>query len=194
MFRIVVSALACAASAVALSAPAQAVRFSYNFTAPLYTCWSWDDGESGCDANSTVSGSGFLTADDNGDGTFAITGATGQVVADVGDPAGAVTDFGGGAFGSLDPTITLVDGAYQLDNLTLFYNGQYSPQFLSLSRQDDGSLGGLGMDFTSAIGVTFDVAPAPSAAPEVATWGLMLLGFGATGAAMRRRRAAVTFA
>lgn len=194
MFRTILAATAACALAGFSASAAEATRFSFDFTAPLFTCWSWDDNEHGCDANSTATGSGFINADDNGDGTFSITDVTGKVSADVGDPEGNITGFDGGDFGDLVPTINLVGGSYQLDNLTLFYDGQYSPQFLSLSRQSDGSLGGEGTDFVSAIGVTFDVAPAPSAAPEVATWGLMLIGFGATGAAMRRRRAAITFA
>jgi hypothetical protein len=40
-----------------------------------------------------------------------------------------------------------------------------------------------------------DLPPvAPTAAPEPASWAMMLIGFGAMGAAMRRRRTAVTYA
>ena len=38
--------------------------------------------------------------------------------------------------------------------------------------------------------VTLDISPAATAVPEPATWGLMLLGFGLAGAALRRRHAA----
>jgi hypothetical protein len=37
-------------------------------------------------------------------------------------------------------------------------------------------------------------APPPDGVPEPASWGLMLLGFGAMGAAMRRRRTSIHFA
>jgi hypothetical protein len=37
-------------------------------------------------------------------------------------------------------------------------------------------------------------APPPPSVPEPATWGLMLVGFGAMGAAMRRRKVNLTFA
>jgi hypothetical protein len=45
---------------------------------------------------------------------------------------------------------------------------------------------GVGHDFRLL--AKFTAPPAPSAAPEPATWALTILGFGATGAAVRRRR------
>jgi len=91
--------------------------------------------------------------------------------------------------GAAAPTITFADGAYSFDNLQLFGDGRFydfshffGPDLIGIS----GEVGGpaqfqFGIDQGGTV-------------PEAATWALMLVGFGATGAAMRRRRAGVAFA
>jgi hypothetical protein len=61
-------------------------------------------------------------------------------------------------------------------------------------RNDEGSLGGFAGDGGRIVDATFNLAPAAGGVPEAATWAMMLGGFGAVGAAMRRRRPHVTFA
>ena len=50
------------------------------------------------------------------------------------------------------------------------------------------------LNFTGGTGSNFNGTANLSAVPEPATWAMMLVGFGAMGAAMRRRRSAATLA
>ena len=195
MFRIVLTATAACALAGLSATAAEAAHFSFNFTAPTQFCyWDEDSQSSQCYAGDTASGAGFLDADDNGDGSFTVTNVTGDVHPWDGADAWQIVGFGGGDFLGLDtPTIDFANGSYQLGNLGLAYQSPWSTNFLGLSMQGDGTIGGIGEDFAQIVNGTFVIAPA-AAVPEVATWGLMLMGFGATGFAMRRRRSKVTFA
>ncbi len=66
-------------------------------------------------------------------------------------------------------------------NLAVAAGDILSFRFSKAIGQEFGSLAGIGavVDFTPA---------ATAAVPEPATWGMMILGFGAIGAATRRRR------
>jgi hypothetical protein len=168
------TALVCTASVAGLSA-ADATRFSFDFTAPTYFFSEPGD---------TATGSGFIDADDNGDGSFTITDVIGTVYPYDGANGRQIDDFFGGDLfaGMLTPTINAVGNIYQLDNLGIAFGG-----FLSFVRQQDGTYSGGSTDGGSVSGASFNVALAPSAAPETATWVMLVLGFGAAGAAMRRR-------
>jgi len=57
--------------------------------------------------------------------------------------------------------------------------------------------GGPGLNFGPGgadVRAKFTLLQVPSAVPEPATWGMMIMGFGLAGAAMRRRRTVATFA
>jgi fibro-slime domain-containing protein len=76
--------------------------------------------------------------------------------------------------GHADNNVDLSAGAH---NFELFY----------ADRQQTGA----GLDFSVPDSVLINPTAPPGAAPEPAAWALMILGFGATGAAMRRRRTMV---
>lgn len=195
MVRTFLAATAACALAGLSATAADAAHFAFDFTAPVQFCYENDAGASECYAGDTATGAGFFDADDNGDGSFSITSVTGKVFPWDGSDAWTIDFFQGGSFDpSVIPAIDLVDGAYQLDNLSIGFSSSYSSSFLMFFRSSgDGSLTGYAGDGGQITGATFTITPA-AAVPEVATWGLMMMGFGAIGFAMRRRRAAVTFA
>jgi len=185
MLRSVLFALACVASALGMAAAAEAesVTFGYGFLI------DFNNGDGAI-------GQGHLFTTDNGDGTFTVTGADGHatyVVFDTQETYGAATISGVGAsfFADEDsvPTITLADGVYSFDNLQLFGDDR----FYDFSHQFGPDLVGFSSEVGGAAQFQFGVDQS-GAVPEAATWALMLVGFGAVGAALRRRRVAVAFA
>ena len=132
----------------------------------------------------------------NGDDTFTIDGADGNAtyfsfatMETYG--AAVISDVGPSFFadeGSA-PTITFADGAYSFDNLQLFGDGR----FYDFSHFFGSDLIGISGEVGGPAQFQFGIDQG-GAVPEAATWALMLVGFGATGAAMRRRRAGVAFA
>jgi hypothetical protein len=182
MFRRFLMAFACLLSAVGLTSAAQATVFGFGFAIDFQN----GDGAIGV---------GHLFTTDNNDGTFTVTGADGQAAYlnlstfDVYDQV-AITGAGPSFFvdPASVPTITFANGVYSFDNLQLFGEGRFydfshffGPDLIGIS----GEVGGPAQ---------FQFGIDDSGVPEAATWMLMLVGFGATGAAMRRRRSPVIFA
>lgn len=182
MFRHVLVALACLLSAIGLPAAANATVFGFGFLI------DFQNGDAAI-------GLGKLYATDNGDKTFTITGVEGvasYITVSTGNPYAGVTlaDVGASLFappGSV-PTITFANDQYSFDSLALFgdqrfYDFSYDgPDLIGVS----GEVGGPAQ---------FQFGPLDdSAVPESATWAMMIVGFGAVGGAVRRRRAVATFA
>jgi hypothetical protein len=82
------------------------------------------------------------------------------------------------------PTITVANGVYSFDNLALFGDGR----FYDFAHDEDGNLLGFSTEVGGPAQFQFGIVDAGSV-PEMATWGMMIIGFGATGTALRRRRA-----
>ena len=93
----------------------------------------------------------------------------GNLLLDVFIPTSATVSGGGLGFLTFDNANTLNDGVRSVVNIF-----------------DGGSPTGL-LDTSAAI-TSFTTSPIASGVPEPSTWAFMILGFGATGAAMRRRR------
>jgi hypothetical protein len=183
MFRHAVVALACVLSAVGLPAAAEATIFGFSFTIDFRN----GDG---------AIGHGNLYATDNGDDTFTITGVDGQAsnitFRDQSTYADdTLVDVGAGFFpmpGAV-PTITFAAGEYSFDSLALYGTSR----FYGFQRDSGGDLIGGSIEVGGPAQFNFLTVQA-SPAPEAATWAMMIVGFGAVGGALRRRRTVVTFA
>jgi len=185
MLRHALVALACLAATFGLTSAAQAqsVIFGYGFLI------DFGNGDG-------AAGTGHLFTTDNGDNTFTIDGADGNATyfsfATMETYGAAVISGVGPSFfadeGSVS-TITFADGAYSFDNLQLFGDGR----FYDFSHFFGSDLIGISGEVGGPAQFQFGIDQG-GAVPEAATWALMLVGFGATGAAMRRRRAGVAFA
>lgn len=183
MFRTMLLGGALLAAAGATGA--QATTFDYDFQVVFM-------------GNTIGSGAGHIFADDNGDGTFTVTGADGSVSSFLSDDdaiTGATSRDFDDNWQPIPATIfsTGNPASYGFDQLRLMGNWAYD--FFYVGDEEEGDtpflLGTIGEGGAPA---TFHLSLAASAAPEAATWAMMLAGFGATGFAMRRRRASVTFA
>jgi len=185
MLRHALVALACLAATFGLTSAvqAQSVIFGYGFLI------DFGNGDG-------AAGTGHLFTTDNGDNTFTIDGADGNATyfsfATMETYGAAVISGVGPSFfadeGSVS-TITFADGAYSFDNLQLFGDGR----FYDFSHFFGSDLIGISGEVGGPAQFQFGIDQG-GAVPEAATWALMLVGFGATGAAMRRRRAGVAFA
>lgn len=171
--------------ATAATVPAHASQlFDFSFTAPLTN-------------GDTASGSGqLLTADADADGQYHLLSVSGSFFAYAGevDPRPITSAF------AVDDSFNFSDGYLYQDAMGSFVTD-------SVVFQDIGTfnliaftarVGGLYNGFFSEVGVhdaTLTFSPISGAVPEPETWGMMVLGLGAIGAAMRSRRTAkVTFA
>jgi hypothetical protein len=94
---------------------------------------------------------------------------------------------GGGSNG-----VAKSEGIFGPETFSLTYNSPLSSQVLSdfvarwqvTGPNGGGSASGLGQIVPAGVPTPFDVSPVP----EPATWGMMLVGFGLLGGALRRRR------
>ena len=99
-----------------------------------------------------------------------------------GTPSGSTTSFGRAPAGNVLTTEFGANGLTGTENSTTYI---FRTNALSFN-----NLGFFGViDGSTLSGRTFMPTGAPSAVPEPATWAMMLVGFGAMGVAMRRRRA-----
>lgn len=181
MFRRFMMAFACLLSVATIAPAAQATVFGFGFLI------DFGNGDG-------AAGAGKLFADDNGDGTYTVTGATGSatyLTFSTGDFYAPATIIGAGPgwfSGSDVSTITrLSDDTYSFDSLVLVGTDW---RFYDFENGDDGLVG-----FAGEVGgpAQFQFGLIEGGVPETATWAMMLLGFGAMGVAMRRRTA-VSFA
>jgi hypothetical protein len=180
MLRHALMAFTCLASAAGLSAAAHATDFGYGFLIDFGN----GDGATGL---------GHLFTTDNGDGTYTVTGADGAatyISFGTGETYAGATILGAGASifapdGTVATIVLQSDGSYSFDNLALFGTDF---RFYDFSHDEDGDLIGFSTEVGGPAQFQFGLDEEdPSPAPEAATWGMMVLGFGAMGAAMRRR-------
>lgn len=167
---------------VAGAGSAQAATFDYSFTSKFFN-------------GQNAVGSGTFEADDTGtgDGSWNISGATGSFTTDPDteyattyNVLGAPVDLWGSKqrFTLGQKGVVSADFALQTSNLffTLTGRGDATSGFSA----SQGEVGGP---------MTLSITPASAGAvPEPATWGLMLVGFAAAGAALRRRKSVDRFA
>lgn len=163
------------------SAPAMAASFDYNFS--LETT-----------GGDSYVGSGIFDADSSGTSgdqtTWLITGASGTL------------DMNPGTADTMRYTITGAPTIAGSQYFVFDQSGLLSADFsLNTTGQPIAVTGSISNGFFGAYGPeTFGSAtlsitaratdPVNGAVPEPATWGMMLVGFGAAGAALRRRRSA----
>ena len=188
-----------AASALAIAAPAQAVIFTLgNNPQPGEQSILFADQSS----VATLIGTGNVTPTDTltlTGGTFSvstnvITAASGDITAVTITPSSPLTALifnpqnGSGANLSVDVTTNL-----GIDNF--LYSLGSGSNFLTITTgagefiQSVALSSGVGFEDLASIRAVF-TAPVEGGVPEPATWAMMLLGFGAIGVAMRRRKVA----
>lgn len=170
-------ALSVAAAALLVAMPASATALVADTGWHVDTLETVDDPTDGSPWTFTVSGTAMLSVVDccaPGD-TFTLSG----------DVSGVTSFYSG----------QLTDVQYQGDFAYFWYDDAFSklaltvgPGTYSFSITGDGS-GGV----PASLGVRLDTLTA-GAVPEPMSWALMIGGFAMTGAAMRRRRPAVSFA
>jgi hypothetical protein len=187
MFASLRVALACAVSIVGISA-ADAAVFDFDFNNQMYN-WYPDA------LNDAYQGSGQLYANANGDGTYSVYGGTGTIsIVDYDWSHGlfgtGVSFLYGGDWTDL-PLISSTDAGYVVNSL--YIAGTDGWGGVSFDNNGDGTYTSVITEIYSPVAqfhltyVSDDSPAIPSGVPEAATWGMMLLGFGAVGAAMRRR-------
>lgn len=177
MFYRAVKAAALAVAAFGLSAAANAATvFNFSFTAP----WSAITG------GSTATASGQLFANANSNGTYSVYGVAGTAkLTTTSTPVTLDTATAYGLNGT--PTISLnSSGVYSVNAIELAGGGTTFDLTRNLFNTSTYTItSGL----RSASAGTFTLALAtPAAVPEAATWMMMILGFGAVGAALRTGR------
>lgn len=170
----VLRTVALAAVAFGMSAAADAATvFNFSFSAPWLL------------STQTGSGSGQLFADLQTDGTYQVTSVTGTATTNAGAAPTSLTTFSGILLGGTPAIAGNATTGFSLNSIMLgdAVNG-YS---ISRNPLDSNYTISTGLRTTGA--GTFSVALAsPAAVPEAATWTMMILGFGAIGAALRQGR------
>lgn len=175
MKKTIAAALAAASTLVAVNA--NAATFDYRFAFAYQ--------------NSSQVVSGTLNATETAPGAYTIDGATGTFAEEYLRDDGSVEVYENGAvqgvdvsFSGLGPSFTLTGGA-----LTSFFATFTGTNGFSDLRYSVDYLGAAGTGFFVEVGgpLTEASVTAGSGVPESATWGLMILGFGAIGGSMRRR-------
>lgn len=152
------------------AAAAPAATFDFNFTAPVVQFGQ---------AGDTYLGSGQLFADDAGGGVFTVTNAIGSTTIQ------GYEEFAWGISGG-EGSLTFSTAGFTADGLVLF--GDSGPGAYSFSLNPGSTSYAIQLGEVGAPAGTLTIAPAGAGAvPEPASWALMLCGFGAIGAAMRRR-------
>lgn len=135
-----------------------------------------------------VTGSGTFTTSDNGDGSFTITDITGTFDSMMITgllPPGSLGDNDNLLLPNSDPQLTFNGFSFTTaaNNYNIFYNDGLGTYRLITNA-----------DGADNLSITFSAIAADAGVPEPATWGLMILGFGTVGAAMRRRSTKVAYA
>ena len=184
-------ALAAAAASMAFAAPASAEDYSYTGTLNDPNQVLLFDFTVGTESNVTLR-------------SYSYTGGTmadGTIIAGGGfDPILALFDGSGNLIGQDDDggpgfdvllTSLLAPGDYTV-SLMAFSNFANGPN-LSDGFQNSGSFNNRGQYWAFDV-LNVDGATQVGAVPEPGTWAMMLLGFGATGFAMRRRKKAEALA
>jgi hypothetical protein len=169
-------ALALAATAISIAAPAQAaiLTTNYSFTGSATGTFSLD-----CDDASDVCS---LSAFDMllGTTTFDTSNAGLIVVNDGGFPVSSVVGYQIG--GTPSGVNGLTVGPTSVDDFLFFFaNPRTTPVTVGFTTVLAGSQSGASGQITISLA-------AANSVPEPAAWALMLLGFGAIGVAMRRRK------
>lgn len=181
MINRIVAALGAALLSAFTIVPAQALDFSFAFTAPLTN-------------GDTATGSGVLTTEDaDEDGRYWFVSATGSFQPWANAEPRDITAASGfdpaAGWEHMFPDGYLfagTDGVFRTNGIALF---DVMPFFgIGLGPRQGDLYGG----FFSEVGVQngtiiFTPVAATSGVPEPATWALMLLGFGALGCSLRRR-------
>ena len=183
--------MAFAAASMALAAPAAAADYSYTGTL--------SDPNQVLQFNFTVGTASDVTLQ-----SYSYSGGTmadGTVIGAGGfDPILALFDGSGNLIGQDDDS----GPGYDVWLSRLLQPGNYTVSVMAYSNfavgpnlsngfQNTGSFGGRTQSWAfDVLGV--DTATQVGAVPEPATWAMMLMGFGATGFAMRRRKKALTLA
>lgn len=164
--------------------PAQASQiFDFSFTAPLIS-------------GDVASGSGTLVTDDaDQNGHYNFLSASGSYVAYQGESNTRAIDA---AFGLSDFSITDgylfkdLSGAFVTDGVMFFERETFN--FIGFQNRENGLYSSFYTE-VGTTGATLTFIPAVATIPELTTWGMMILGLGAVGVAMRRSpKVRVTYA
>jgi hypothetical protein len=146
-------------------------------------------------SNTTMDGLFNTYLNKNTDGVQLGTGSLDQVAYDLKTAVNTFTDSA--QFNGLTKSGTTSDSVLASDiaYFVVSGGGSFTPLLKTLTSTLLSTTGGNATSSqttqaTSSITLTYiyTAAPAPSAVPEPATWGMMVLGFGAMGLAMRRRQ------
>ena len=159
-------ALGMATAMVAFASPVYAVPLLFNFSGPSGTAMFQLDSNPTPGSSQTFIGSSQFSFS-NVAGTFGGIAGTASTIS-----------FGNGIFASLSITAPNL-GFTQFNAPTLFSGSPNAPTFLT------GSFALINPFFGNG---QLTISPVAAAVPEPASWGMMILGIGAIGFAMRRRQ------
>lgn len=159
-----------AAAMVVAASPACAAPLLFNFSGPSGTAIFQLDSNPTPDFSQTFIGSDQFSFNDVA-GTFGGVAGTASTIS-----------FGNGIFASLSISAANL-GFTQFSGPTLFTGSPDHPTFLTGSFTLINPFFGNGQ---------LTISPVAAAVPEPATWGMMILGMGAVGYALRRRQKVTT--